>query len=380
MNSRIAFAALLCSVALCLPAPAAPAVPDSAALDAWGEELVAVVQNRDGAAFSQRFNLDTFTARALRNVPGVTPQMAAGFRTGFGPKVGDFLNNLQPEDSFVYLHTRPGGEGHHLIFRLLGESGLNYWDVTVSPDAAGVLKIDDMYFASTGEAISQTMQRLVLRMLSNSDPNDGPSDAELAAIADFSKMGTTAVAGKGDEALLIYDALPEKYQRDKVTQVMRVLAASTCSDPKKLDEVCIDFKRRFGDDPACDLMLIDAFLARKHYESALACADRLDAFVGGDPHLDLLRAGIQREAGMFERAQISGLRAHERDPLSFDAIDMLITVGADLKDFDEMKKWMLFAESDFDFRFADDLNGGEIFTDFKQSPQYKLWLKERPAE
>lgn len=356
------------------------AIPDAPALEGFGHEVETMVLKQDATGFGNSFNLDAFMERVFRNVPNADPQIRLGFRQGFGPKIGQIVLAVPANAKFEFLHSRMENDEPHLVFRLLSEAGLNYWDLTVGFDPAGKLKVNDMHFAIMGENHSQSVQRLVLRLLAASDPKKGPSDAELKTLDDLQTLATAAREGRGDQALDIYARLPERYQRDKATQVMRVLAAAASSSPAQLDEVADDFKRRFGDDPACDLIMLDTHLTRKQYQQAVECIARIDKSIGGDWYLDVMSAEIQMQSGKLDGALASASQAQKRNPGQIDPIHTLVAVNLQREDFDAVKRWLLMAERAFNFRYDPEFNNSEPFSGFRKSPQYKQWLAERPKE
>ncbi len=69
---------------------------------------------------------------------------------------------------------------------------------------------------------------------------------------------------------------------------MRYQAAAQTGEAELL-QVVEDFRGYYPDDVCLDFLLVDYHVLRKEHDKALEAIDRLDASVGGDTHLNLLR-------------------------------------------------------------------------------------------
>ena len=354
-----------------------------ASFDAFGRELEAAVGARDADAFNGLVDVDAFCKRIFRgiNSPG-RRDLETGVRSTFRQTMAGFVGQLPPDGHVTFLRHRVVDGEDRVTLRLTGPLGLNYWDCVAEPiGPGGALRIADIHIAISGEPFSQSVQRILLRLA----PANGKTltAAELQQTRDMQAYVKVARDGDGREALKQFDALPAGLRREKTFQLLRVIAATRVADePALLDAAADEFKRRFGDDPACDLTLIDTYLNRKQFVEAMACVDRLDANVGGDPFLDVMRSNVRLFAKDLPEAKRFATRAREREKSLFAAADSLLTIALRQSDFAEARRMLLLIEATpaYRMRFADDLNDAEVFAAFKASPEYARWLTERPKQ
>ncbi len=350
--------------------------------EAFAQKVEALIAARDTAGFSACFDVDTFVDKCFRGVqhPALA-DVKSGMREGMA-HIGDQLcaSFKSTSDGATFVHARTLDGAPTMTFRISTEEGFNYWDLYVD-DSKGEPKITDVHIAMSGEDFSQSMQRIILRMLSGTSEKATPQDKQM--IADMQALTAAVRSGKAEEALTIADRMPEKMKKEKFIQLLRVQAAAKLEDTSRADSICDEFREQFGDDPACDLVMIDPLIRRKDLEHAMACVDRLDASVGVDPFLGVIRgnlhAQIKNDATTAKKMYD---RALQNNPDLFEAADAELMLAITNNDFPEMKRVMLMIENHpkWEFVFDEDLAGAELYAAFKQSPEYAAWLKERPKK
>ena len=104
----------------------------------------------------------------------------------------------------------------------------------------------------------------------------------------FTALSTTSPA----EAMTLFQELPDMFKRMKGVQLIRIQAASQLDDDTYLKTLTEYLKMNPGD-ASGDLLGIDYYILRKEYESAIACVERLEIEVGGDPMLADMIEGIR---------------------------------------------------------------------------------------
>ena len=271
--------------------------PVAAATDAearrLGERFVAAAESGDANAVAELIDMDALGGHVTAGL-GMSErtrrEFVDGMRGAKGGLAGQYAAIAEGGGSLKFLGVTDRHEVPGALVRLLPPAGgVNY--IVLFPTPGG--RVGDMYVFLTGERISASMRRLTGAGL-------GGSDADRAAMGRLSAMTAAFQRGDGAEALRIYDGLPEGLKGTLAVQVTRMGAAGALDDPAAYAAVMADVDRRFPDDPALDLLKLDAHgddPAKK-----AAALRRLDAAVGGDAFLKGLLAETLPLVGATDEA------------------------------------------------------------------------------
>lgn len=363
--------------------------PKTQTLKRFAAELSTAIQEQDAARFDALLNLDAMLDTAMRNVPA-DAEVADGFRTGFidGARKGSSLGaqivaSADAHSSYTFLRlipdsTKPGEMT--LLFRLLGQGGLNYHRIYVQPRGDnGELAVVDMHIAATGEKFSDTIRRLYIPAAVNASKPDSPEARELnRAYEQLQRMGQLRNQGKFAEALAVSNQMPEKFQRQTLIQVLRISCAAQIDD-ETYSRVLTEAEPLLGEEIVVDMMGIDAHLLRGEYEKSIAAIDRIDKFVGGDPYLDVLRGNIRFTEDRLADAKKLAKAAAAREPTLYHAQDLLLSIALKEKDHPETVRLLRGFEKQFGLRFGD-LKDAEGYEDFIKSPHYQKWVATRATD
>ncbi len=268
------------------------------------------------------------------------------------------------------------------MFRMLSSEGLfNYHELLLVKNQEGGVEVTDLYVFASGETMSQTLRRGALAVIAAKNSSavtrllKGEQDF-LQHFETINAMNQANREGKFQQALDLYAKLPAKLQDEKSTLLIRVNAARQVDD--KLYRAALDdFAKAFPRDPACDLMLIDAYAMREEFDKCLATIDRLDKRVGGDPYLDSIRGNMALSQGKTEEAKPLFKAAIAGAPMLPQPYFELASISLDEKDFAETARLMTILEKELDIQFPDDLSQIELFQTFSQSPEYAAWQAQR---
>jgi len=158
---------------------------------------------------------------------------------------------------------------------------------------------------------------------------------------------------------------------------MRLQAACAVSDAATLDKVSAEFLKAYPGDISGSLAMVDGYTVLQQYDKVVESIDAIDKAVGGDPYLEYLRANncaIQKDNAGAKKHLESGLNA---DPTLEDLSNRMMDYAVVEKNNAEIKRWLLHLEKFNDYQFQPNLNDVEAFGDFKKSPEYQAWLKEK---
>jgi tetratricopeptide (TPR) repeat protein len=283
---------------------------------------------------------------------------------------------------FELLKVRVKNDEVRALYRAeVAQGGLNYYDVLLVRSADGCVRIGDIFVYLLASDISQTVRQPL--MVSVKHANRGILDrltgkeSALVTNWDIVKAMKIALSNKDYEGVLVlYHRLPTEAKDHRIVLEMRILAAQQINEQEYAE--AIDAMARHADgNPAINLLLIDAFLVRKQYESALAAIEKLDAAVGTDPRLDGLRASLLCNLGKHDDARQAIDRALKAFPDRRDVHEFAVVVAAAQNRFEHVLYELHLLETEFNFGLA--FENDPRFTGFVESPQYQTWKVQHEA-
>jgi len=109
--------------------------------------------------------------------------------------------------------------------------------------------------------------------------------------------------GEFNKVLDIYYRLPPSLQNEQTLLVFRARAAYAVSEDEYAKAVTA-FEKIYPDHPAVLLLSIETNVEQKHFDEALNRINRLDKKLGGDPYLELRRAGVHIAATESQESNV----------------------------------------------------------------------------
>jgi hypothetical protein len=357
---------------------------DSAVLE-FAHKLEATLTAGDPTLLQQSLDLDAALDRAMQGLEGPA-EIRAGFRRGvkgsldYGVQVTAAMKN---GGSYRFLRQRSGADGRaHLLFRMLGENGgVNYHEFALRRGPAGAIRLVDVYVSMTGEWVSQTFRRAWLAVIGGSGGAwplghllQGESDL-VKHLPQIQAMQKLTREGLYAQALDAWMRLPLALHSDKSLLVQRVQIAAKLGE-KEYGEAVDAFFKYHPNDPALDIMLIDACFNRKQWDAGLAAIRRLSLAVGGDAYLDFLRANFLYSKGEYAVAKQALGEAITREPTLVNPYWTLVKIAIDEKDNAEIARVLTVLEKERGVKL-NDLKGEQTYAEFRKSADYKKWLRSR---
>jgi hypothetical protein len=362
---------------------AAPARPTDLECQAFARSIETAVEHGQLAEFTRAIDWDTIVAKAIGDF-GLSPRVRSEYRrrifetmrseSGFS---GTILQNVATGGSFKFLRMRELDGQRSILFRLIGPSGLNYYELLLSNES-GRLKADDIYIFLSAEKLTQTMHRaaLPLAQVDGSAALRQLNKTDVVLLDNYQKFSqmTELVNGqRSAEGMAVYRELPPELQQDKNVLLMRYQAAVGLGEVETVAALD-DFRRHHPNDVGLDFMLIDYFVAKKEYPKAVESVDRLDQAVGGDPFLDTLRAKIALQQGDSAAALQLAEKAVAAVPDLTGPRFALIEVLLAAKDYGRALIEMQDVERRLPVEFGD-LNENPMYVEFVKSPQGEEWRR-----
>jgi tetratricopeptide (TPR) repeat protein len=305
------------------------------------------------------------------------------FATILDPAIADFFGFgvpvVEKGSQFQLLHLRRANGEQHAIFRLVHANGsLTYYDCTLVRNANGKVLIDDVYSFEAGTSLADAVCRIVQFAMEKLVPSpqssgaDGGNGTARLAVA-LTEMQQRCKEGQFQAALDIYEKLPENLQKEKAAMLTRIQAASRVKG-KPYDDAIRAYRKEYPNEPNLDLLMIDAYLEHKLYDRSLACIDGLDKTVGGDPYLDVLRAGVHRVKGDRAAAKkcLSKAIAAEPDlPLAYRG---LLSISLEEKKFSETSRLLTLLQKQFPDQMPA-VASDPAYAEYVKSTAYRAWLR-----
>ncbi len=351
---------------------------------AFAETFEKTVRTGDTAAIQAAVDIPAFNRRAMAKVTvpeeirvGIEMAFSAGGDTGIARIFIGVHSQVERGADFRLLHVHRDNGEQRALFRLVhANDTVAYFDCILVRHADGKVRVDDVYLFEAGmwSEFLGRVTALATESIAKSPqaPAADPMNDGARLIAAVVEMTKRIDAGKYQEALDIYNGLPDRLQKEKVLLVTRIRAARGLKG-EPYDEAVRVYRKAFPNEPNLDLILIDAYSAHKLYDRALAAIDGLDRTLGGDPYLDAVRGITYLGKGDLAAAKRCAQKSVAAEPDLPAAYLCRLAIALKEKDFartstlltmirDKFPKWMPALKSDPDF------------AEYVKSPQYRSWL------
>jgi hypothetical protein len=396
---RLSLAGLIVSVILTvvgigvigqIGARAAQTAPSQTVTDeqahAFATDMLAAINQGDATACNALIDWDAILAKTTAGVEA-PDEFRQGFNTGAkkqlgntGGPVGMIVAQASKGGSYKLLRVRKVDGHKTALFRLTlpSNGGVNYHEFILDPGPGGKAVASDFYIYFSGEPISQTLRRGYMQ--ASAEQNRGLLARLVGADHDFiqnlsklTEMRELHAAGKDREALAVYNQLPASLQKDKTYLLLRLQIT------QKLDEAEYSasiekIRATFPKDACIEFLSIDGFTILKQYDKAIESIDRLDKAIGGDPYLQVLRAGVYLNSDHPEKAVAAARAGVKELPDLIDARWSLVTALLKVDDNDGVLEALKQIDQHFKMTFSD-MTRIPLYEKFVKSPQYQEWLK-----
>ena len=362
-------------------------------LQAFGKQIQETATAQDPAKFRALFDRKTFINRVLAEyeqnsavkqaIQPVRQQLEAAY-TGENQGIdSEILAEVANGADYRFLAMRKEDDQFKVIFRFLRPDWtLNYQALIIEKQDSGELKIIDIDSFSTGELISQSLQRVYLPELykAHGANQDKLTPEQKTRILDQKKRyDFLTVTDEKADPFQAYSQLPSQYKSDKTVLLFLAQDSIAKEDSKKYQQVLNVFRKYHPQDPAAEMLSVDYFSMEKQYPQAIDCLERLsDSLKTVDPYLYSLRAGILIEMGDTSLAAKYAGKASEIEPDLLQPYLHLLNISVLQGNFDETIKHLETLKTKFGFAYEDlDLSELENIEKFTASPQFKKWQSEK---
>lgn len=317
----------------------------------FGKELEKAVAVGDVAATNRLFRLTDLIDRCVADF-GLSPAerreaSAAAVRAAASGGLGATLAaEVKRGGKLTAVGPRMDGGQPRLLVRVVGAEGsVNYLLVRLARYPDGGVGVEDADVLSSGEPLTLTLRRTMLTLLPmlRGGPLDRLTGAD-RAYADAAPVMKQVIedqrAGRFAEMAAGLGRLPTALQRDKATQLLLLRAVAQSGTDDEYLTAMERFRQLYPDDASFDLLAVDYYLVKKRYDDPLAAVDRLDARIGGDPYLNLLRVNAHAEAGRLAEAKAAAEGAIAGEPTLADGYWARVEVALKERHHADTRDWL----------------------------------------
>lgn len=325
-------------------------------------------------------------ARNIANIVGDTTdekqELAKTFESAISTINRRILAEVERQNGnaiFLRVHEFDGMRGP-LIRKSLGD-GYNY--VLLLPVRPArterEARVGDMYYATSGELLSESIGIAAKLMTSPSETFLGKLfganevDRELALR--FQEVGRLREQNKLREAYDLLDQLQGNTRNHRLIVMNTIQIASQLDDDLYREELrrLAKFHR---DDPRAAFTLLDHYYYENDFDSAMSIIDLMEQSYGEDAVLNIMRANVESARGRSEIALGYANTAVRLEPGNEDAQWTLLTLLVESGMFVESVQVLQLLESDFGYAFArEDFEAEPMYTDFAKSAEFAKWIK-----
>jgi tetratricopeptide (TPR) repeat protein len=244
-------------------------------------------------------DLDHITEKALEEFPGGfidKVQFKTGIKNGMLKQLPMLAEELGAQE-YTLLRTYVKDGKHHALFRLhITDGGINYHDYELD-EKDGKVVINDLYIYTSGQTISESMANVVAKTI-----GDGTSSTGITEQATLLNQASDYIGqGEYQQAIQTCERMNSDWKKTKAWNVTYLMAASSL-DSTTCESAVEHFQKKFPNDPALPLLMINPYFSREQYDKALDCINKLDNDVK-DPALNLLRANAYLSMGKWDDAK-----------------------------------------------------------------------------
>jgi hypothetical protein len=254
---------------------------------------------------------------------------------------------------------------------------LNYHQFFLVRNVAGEVVAGDVSVFLTGEKMSESFRRAWLPLARQSMKSDvekltTPVEPWVASLDALLEIQQLLAQGRHAEMLEVYRNLPDAVRKDRGVMFFRMKAARAVSE-EEYRKFLEDMRIYYPNDTATDFISIDAYTARKQYDEAVKCLDRVNVQVR-DPLLLARRASLLLLMNKAADARKNVEEAIRGEPDFNYGYAVALDVAVADRNHDETVTYLNILEKRFAIKWKD-LRSVPMFAEFVKSPQYAAWAE-----
>ena len=294
---------------------------------------------------------------------------------------GRMISEMERQNAvgvFLRVHEFDGMRGPLARFNV--GDGYNY--VLLLPVRASrtgdELKIGDLFYATNGERLSQSIG--VAAKLASAPSESflgklfGVNEVNREFALAFQEAGQLRQQNRLQEAFDVLDGLEGDIRDHRLILMNTIQIASQIDESMYRNEL-----RRLAthhkDDPRVAFTLLDHYFYENDMNSAMSIVDLMEATYGNDAVLNIFRANIELARNNIEPALGYTNTAVELEPFNEDARWTLVTMLVSSEMYAETVQALQMIGSDFGYTFAaENFEAEPLYAGFVKSAEFAEWM------
>ncbi len=280
---------------------------------------------------------------------------------------------------FLRVHEFDGMRGP-LVRYSVGD-GYNYaLLLPVRPARSGSgARIGDLYYATSGELLSETIG--ISTKLASSPSETflgklfGVNGVNRDLVSRFQKIGRLRQQNKLREAYEVLDQVPGSTRNHRLI-VMNTLQISSQLDEDLYRKELQRLAKYHKDDPRAAFTLLDHYFYENDLDSAMSIIDLMEQSYGSDAVLFMFRANVELARNRIDDALGFAQTAMQLEPDNEDAHWTVLTMLVQSEMFGESVNVLQLLESEFGYVFArEDFQAEPMYNEFVKSKEFAQWIE-----
>lgn len=356
-----------------------PMLANEAQCEAFARSLDTAMARGDSAALGAAIDDAILTDRILGNmklnksdrdslrelVHGLVPALAAGW-----VRANSWGHSMR------YLRTNWNDGSPRAIFRHVSFDGeLEYVEFILCTDAEGRVRVCDQYNHYGDGLLSPVVQRYVRSATTGFTERlfRGLLRVDESQTRWADSLRPLLRRERNEEVLRSYDTIPAADRDRWNVQAIRLRAARALGDSLYKPAVAHAYAL-FKDTPGYELLAVWYFMAFEKYDSALTAIERVDASVGGDPYMDVMRGWIRALKQDYQAGRTYVSRYIASDSSATFPFSLLFSILLHEKQYGPATDCFAVLDRRMWPGFIDQwLNGLEYSEDYRRSPEYRAY-------
>ena len=221
--------------------------------------------------------------------------------------IGNSTLEITKNGSYNLVRSFLKNEEMHLLFRVFGDGGFNYQDITIIK-VKDSLRAADIFSYELGESYASLFSYII--------PDTDTTEAH-ATLTSGNKYGIIFENAWSDKnysaARSAFEKFDEQAQKDKHLSLQYMLACEHLSE--KLFRKSADrYISLFPEEPTPYLLLMNEYAKTKNYREYSRTIDKLDTVLQIDPFLNYFRGNVVMNLGDLRGALYFYQKAFDYDP------------------------------------------------------------------
>lgn len=351
-----------------------------------GMALQESVQKGDASLFAKAFDYNAFLDRIIQPIK-MSDALRENLRTNLQSQVSaDEIAEAVRKNgrNFSFVGVRRLENEYQLLFRVIGpNSGLIYYGYPIAKSPSGAVSLVDVFCFAPPGFTSENIRRGCLIAVANADKSTvedwtAKQKEFIVSQQDWNDFLNECQAGRHSVAEKTYAKLPASLRGDPYALFQRARVAAQENETALLASI-EPWQKERPNDPALQLLLAVYYLQSNRPDKTIAAYDKLNAQLGGDPHLDVRIAKLHAALGHTNEARSNLCKAIDRDPPDPVAYAELLSWNLAERNFEQAALVLTQQEKLFHADLKPAIRSDDRFHDFRESVPGKKWLSAGPV-